>query len=636
MIFRIKLNLLEIKNHTFTENIDLVFDNTQNFEYCAESDAEHITKLHLYCTLNSVLLNVYLDYGEQPSFNFDGSDIEQFSTNDEFVIFDTTIDDSDIATLYQFYEMGIVDFVLDAQTLLFVYKQNSDNEHLNKDLTFVNIISGNFNHSIGVKNINVDIQDFELNFNYVFMPNLNRYYYVDSVEIISADISRLHLKEDVLMTWKNLIMQQKGLITRWQKGNLFQSSRNIVDNRLPLESTKSVEFITPTATSTGSKVNITLDTNIVDGTKRYFMLSCYAERQKTSLDSVTPPQSDLPTIKPTRSSFTSLFFLTQNEYFALMKGLIELSNLLDYVNAIIMLPFDPTNVFNVQYNPINDPVYVQIGLPESKRMSVNGSFYPISTSGIVWATTGYSLKGTSPYLVVADFTLPEISDVWYNREPYCTYEIFIPFVSWIKIPIQDLAGKRLLVYYTIDFTTGGGTAYLYNYTDGKVLYSSSCQLGIKLDVLSTNALELARERQAVQLNTIMGLLGAGLTTAFGAYSSNPTAVAGGVLGAGKVLASGITKTIMQIEHGSVTYGSGDGAIHSNINVMIRKTYNKRINIDSNTYATTQGYPINEYDDFNNYDGYVEIGDLHFEPKNENIYQDEITEIVSLLKNGVIF
>ena len=134
----------------------------------------------------------------------------------------------------------------------------------------------------------------------------------------------------------------------------------------------------------------------------------------------------------------------------------------------------------------------------------------------------------------------------------------------------------------------------------------------------------------------MGLLGAGITTAFGAYTSNPTAVAGGVLGAGKVLASGITKTIMQIEHGSVTYGSGDGAIHSNINVMIRKTYNKPVTITANTYATTQGYPINQYDDFSSYDGYVEIGDIHFDPKNENIYQDEISEIITLLRDGVVF
>ena len=93
---------------------------------------------------------------------------------------------------------------------------------------------------------------------------------------------------------------------------------------------------------------------------------------------------------------------------------------------------------------------------------------------------------------------------------------------------------------------------------------------------------------------------------------------------------------MQVEHGSVTYGSGDGAIHSNINVMIRKTYNKRVVISSSIYATTQGYPLNQYDDFYDYTGYVEIGDIHFDPKNNDIYQNEISEIISLLRDGVIF
>ena len=35
-------------------------------------------------------------------------------------------------------------------------------------------------------------------------------------------------------------------------------------------------------------------------------------------------------------------------------------------------------------------------------------------------------------------------------------------------------------------------------------------------------------------------------------------------------------------------------------------------------------------------GYVEIGEIHFDPKNADIYQDEITEIVELLQKGVIF
>ena len=428
MHLRVKLNLLTIKNFTFTSNFVIAFENISNLLYWDNDDEDSVSRLELTCSNQAKLLDVFLNDEQQPTYNYDSTDLEQASSNDDYIEFECDIDESSYSALHYAFINGLVDLNFENQTIIFAYKQNSDNEHLNKNLTFVTIISGTFNHSIGVKNINVDLQGYSLNFNYVYIPSLKRYYYVDSVEIVSADVTRLHLKEDVLMTWKSLIMQQKGLITRWQKGDTLQSSKNIVDNRLPLESTKSVEFITPTATSTGSKVNITLNTNITDGTKRYFMLSCYAERQKTSLDSVSPPQTNLPTIKPTRSSFTSLFFLTQSEYFALMKGLIELSNLLDYVNAIIMLPFDPTSVFNVQYDPINDPVYVQIGLPESKRMSANGSFYPITQTGIVWQTTGYSLKGTSPYLVVADFTLPEISDVWYNREPYCTYEIFIPFV----------------------------------------------------------------------------------------------------------------------------------------------------------------------------------------------------------------
>ena len=45
---------------------------------------------------------------------------------------------------------------------------------------------------------------------------------------------------------------------------------------------------------------------------------------------------------------------------------------------------------------------------------------------------------------------------------------------------------------------------------------------------------------------------------------------------------------------------------------------------------------NKYvDSLNGIYGYIEIGEIHFNPMNRTIYQDEIQEIVSLLKGGVI-
>ena len=486
MIFRIKLNLLEIKNHTFTENIDLAFDNTQNFEYCAESDVEHITKLHLYCTPNSVLLDVYLDYEEEPDYNFDGSDIEQFSINNEFVIFDATIDDSDIATLYQFYEMGLIEFVLDAQTLLFVYKQNSDNEHLNKSLTFVNILQGEFNHSIGVKNINVDIHNFELNFNYVFMPNLNRYYYVDSVEIVSADISRLHLKEDVLMTWKSLIYRQKGLISRWEDS----SAITLVDNRLPVEDIVTTEYIYSGNYNkqTGNQINcyIKIDKETYDFTG--LMLITYAkEVLSTRVEAQAPWNvSDLPDIPALISNRIHVDFMKLEDYSYLYRACQLDDATTSYILNLMYLPIGWYG--NSPYNPLGSMTRTRVVVNNKKLTQLDGF---VSDNGQLDPLDVECERASvpAPYLVIAHFNYnPDNVDFTFY-EPYSKYEIFIPFVGWVDINANKILNKELMIYYSLDVTTGQGSAYILSVTDSVLIWSGNCTIGVKIPLSTTNNLE---------------------------------------------------------------------------------------------------------------------------------------------------
>lgn len=175
-------------------------------------------------------------------------------TFDEFVQGSKFTFSADVSVLYIDKVLTMINEQLiavnqDGNTTLFVYNQNSENIVLNKTLTPVNIIDGMFNHSIAVKNINIDIVSFNFNFNYVYIPSLNRYYYVDSVEMISSDYTRLHLREDVLMSWKNLISSQTAFIDRCENSTFYDV--NIEDSEIKTDYDKNVVVsnILPVATS---------------------------------------------------------------------------------------------------------------------------------------------------------------------------------------------------------------------------------------------------------------------------------------------------------------------------------------------------------------------------------------------------
>ena len=75
-------------------------------------------------------------------------------------------------------------------------------------------------------------------------------------------------------------------------------------------------------------------------------------------------------------------------------------------------------------------------------------------------------------------------------------------------------------------------------------------------------------------------------------------------------------------------------------VVIRKTTHAKIinTVDEeNRYKELNGYPYKEYVALSSLTtgNYVEIGEIHFNAKSNNIYQVEIEEIIALLKNGVI-
>lgn len=174
-----------------------------------------------------------------------GSNVAELSATGDYVIFEGQWTLGSGTTYQKLLELGYISYDVDGKTALITYLQNSENDKLDKTLTEVGMVAGKFNQAIGLKSIDIDIEGYERDYNYVWIPTLRRYYYVDSVDLISANITRLHLKEDVLMSWKSLIRSQTAFIERQE--NTFDP--DLVDEMVKYSYDKQVSYFTITPTN---------------------------------------------------------------------------------------------------------------------------------------------------------------------------------------------------------------------------------------------------------------------------------------------------------------------------------------------------------------------------------------------------
>lgn len=628
MPIKIKINLDNIFGYSGTDTFsNVVFDNVV--------ESENVNALGCYrfvidsLTSSSGSFKNYFEETLTLYTTFTKLSIRGLSLSNTYIILKCDLP-SDISVVQKLLNNNLISFDIQGLTTLWLYKQNDENDKLSKSLTFVDIIQGKFNHSIGLKTINIDVINYSLNYNYVYYPKLNRYYYVDSIELVSADYTRLHLKEDVLMSWATLIKSQSAFVTRYENS----TETALVDNRFPLEDKLTLEELSVTDTGTGSLVNCTLNFNLTY-TKPNIMIVSLSTIFSDSVyrDVEAPTGSGLPDIATHLNNWEFVRFISRDELFYLAKAYRSDDTISSYIESVLWLPFDATSTFDLSTTSTT-AIYAK-----NKFINDNGVYANYDSSDTPLKSWEPSLhyNGACPYLIIKDFTFPTITK-FYEREPYANYEMYIPFVGWVKIESSKLSGKRILVYYTMDIQSGISTAYIYNYTDEFVVWSGTCQIGLKLDLTTTNQIENIKQKQSNDLNMILGLLSSAVSIGVGVATENPVAMVGGILSAGKTIASNVNANNMIFERAQTSFGTSDGALHSNDYVFIRVAYHNPLITDDNaTFLHLHGKPYNQYvSTMSTMSGYVEIGDIHFDPMNNGIYQDEIDEIVRLLQNGVVF
>lgn len=137
--------------------------------------------------------------------------------------------------------------VVDTINEIFLYTMNSSNNTVSKSITFVKHQTVKYTRPINYKNLQLDIKESisHEKYNYAYLTGLNRFYFITD-KTLTNDYALLDLREDVLMSFSDLIRSQTAFVER----NENNYDNYLMDNLVSFDYEKSIttQTITPLVT----------------------------------------------------------------------------------------------------------------------------------------------------------------------------------------------------------------------------------------------------------------------------------------------------------------------------------------------------------------------------------------------------
>jgi len=262
-------------------------------------------------------------------------------------------------------------------------------------------------------------------------------------------------------------------------------------------------------------------------------------------------------------------------------------------------------------NMFNEPIDAVIGL----HTLYYGSSLPLGSSetiklGAISATGCTGTRVTNQYTNI-DCGSVAIPEYWHNAEDYAPYtdaEIFLPFIGFRKLDINEIMGGSVYLKYGIDIYTGACVAMIGVMRDGisQMLYSYEGNCAVQQPVTSADYSRI-----------IGGILSAGV------------GIATGGVGAAVGIAGALTSH-------KINY-SRSGNFSANAGASMPKTpyiiISRPMAYDAPSYSHFYGYPANWTVTLGSCSGFTRVKDVHLDQIACTDVEKE--EILTMLKAGVI-
>ena len=481
-------------------------------------------------------------------------------------------------------------------------------------------------------------------FNYAYIPEFKRYYFVTELTAVRSGLWRVYLRCDVLMSFKDVVYDNKYYFCERCDPNVASSSKVLDDPLISWSEKEEVTYVDLEAGSQNYK-NVTFDAStdnveqekvtayvLVNNAKRNNVFpwkdasNNYSYGETPWETGFNPPvvAGRLPHIDATSIQVNALnvpYVMTIKQVAMFQRGANIDDAVVSNVASIIIWPFEISSAF---------------------RSALYYDFYVGDASFVippnVTTMACHVLRNgtTFPYLVLCEFDAPEVDD--YTKLPnHCAYDVYLPFYGWTPLDVMAYGGDHFIIFYALSIVDGAGSVNLYDTTKGQMVFTAPVQVGRKMILTTTNYRENNIQTQNIALNGVLGAIGGTLGVIGGIVMGNPVlAVGGAVTGVGAIAKSAIQAQSV-IERGSISFGSEATNFFSPLKAWLRKKA-KTPSIAPNTFEYSFfvgrfGKPLKEavYLSGSQHGFAMLSGGYYSSP---NATSEELKEFRALLESGV--
>lgn len=140
---------------------------------------------------------------------------------------------------------------------IILYSNSEEVNSFPKTLSNGSELMGNLRDECDIINPVISIVGMQPNdtFNYCYIPEFSRYYFITDKKIITTNVVEISLHEDVLQTWSEYILQQEGVVLR----NEFEYDSMLIDDSVYIKPTYKKYILKRTTASSTEFNNFSID-----------------------------------------------------------------------------------------------------------------------------------------------------------------------------------------------------------------------------------------------------------------------------------------------------------------------------------------------------------------------------------------